>query len=633
MPITDVAQLAERVVISDHLNENLSALYRIPTAVMWNRLEGRPRSGDLGRPLRAEVRDPLWMLCRQWQFGEFAGEDAGSPVKARLLAETTPVSRVALRNGAWKTYDASVPVQPLVERSGFEIDLMMSLYIGQRFIKQLSTQFGVADPIVAAFRSQYAFAPPAAAGKDLVSLKLSTDPDTLAFGRTVAQRAVNGAALLAEILGAQQAGRIPSDAFTDHGVAFDPGQKDALNALATAFHNDWFNRLFPQSLPADDAWLPSQLEYQFALGVTSTDGNLTDLPADRFSGGHFDWYSLDAVSGAGERPLGPAPTSIVSSFVPTPVRFHGAPNARWWEFEETRVGFGLTTASKTDLVKMLLAEFGLVFSNDWFIVPLPAKVGTMVETKGIVVSDNFGMNTLIEPVAKRHAARAFAGTWGMWTLSRRDQPGTVDTRFFLAPTLAKSLESRAVDEVVFLRDEMANLVWGLETITPDPLGGGQDARGAAQQLRDAIAKAYPQEHQFGGSDVLLAYQLMGRVPEDWIPFVPVRLKDAAASTAFLQGAMPRVPPISPVSDAAGPVLEHNVVLPRGTILSRTPVANPNVINEEEILRGGAIVRRTFEQVRWTDGSTWNWSSRKKLNGRGEGSSGLAFDQAVQRKPA
>ena len=42
----------------------------------WNRLEGRPRSADFERSLRAEVRDPLWFLTRQWQFGEFEGEDA-----------------------------------------------------------------------------------------------------------------------------------------------------------------------------------------------------------------------------------------------------------------------------------------------------------------------------------------------------------------------------------------------------------------------------------------------------------------------------------------------------------------------------------------------------------------------------
>ena len=56
---------------------------RLPTTVMWNRLEGRPRRPDFTRALQAEVRDPLWMITRQWQMGEFIGEDAGSPVTAK----------------------------------------------------------------------------------------------------------------------------------------------------------------------------------------------------------------------------------------------------------------------------------------------------------------------------------------------------------------------------------------------------------------------------------------------------------------------------------------------------------------------------------------------------------------------
>jgi len=60
-----------------------------PTVLRWNRLEGRPRSPDFQRAMRAEVRDAMWMLCRQWQLGEFEGEDCGSPVKARLHMRQT----------------------------------------------------------------------------------------------------------------------------------------------------------------------------------------------------------------------------------------------------------------------------------------------------------------------------------------------------------------------------------------------------------------------------------------------------------------------------------------------------------------------------------------------------------------
>jgi hypothetical protein len=45
-----------------------------------------------------------------------------------------------------------------------------------------------------------------------------------------------------------------------------------------------------------------------------------------------------------------------------------------------------------------------------------------------------------------------------------------------------------------------------------------------------------------------------------------------------------------------------------------------------------VVQRSWQQARWSDGSTVTWSGRRKLNGRGEGSSGLAFDQATKRQP-
>jgi hypothetical protein len=48
------------------------------SVTVWNRLEPSPRENSLTEGTAARVRDPLWMLTRQWQLGEFTGEDAGS---------------------------------------------------------------------------------------------------------------------------------------------------------------------------------------------------------------------------------------------------------------------------------------------------------------------------------------------------------------------------------------------------------------------------------------------------------------------------------------------------------------------------------------------------------------------------
>ena len=57
-----------------------------PTIVAYNRLEVSPRSSEYERSLRGEVRDPLWMLARQWQVGEFEGEDGGSVFNIKVLS-------------------------------------------------------------------------------------------------------------------------------------------------------------------------------------------------------------------------------------------------------------------------------------------------------------------------------------------------------------------------------------------------------------------------------------------------------------------------------------------------------------------------------------------------------------------
>ena len=59
----------------------------------WTRLEPRVRRDEPSAGLEARVRDPLWMLARQWQVGEFTAEDAGSPLQVRARVERAPLTR------------------------------------------------------------------------------------------------------------------------------------------------------------------------------------------------------------------------------------------------------------------------------------------------------------------------------------------------------------------------------------------------------------------------------------------------------------------------------------------------------------------------------------------------------------
>src|SRR5258707_14010327 len=86
----------------------LARIYRDPQITAYNRLEPRARTEDFARSLRAEIRDPLWLLTRQWQMGELEAEDAGSAIDARMVTAQTHVDRVALGGGAGHRYDEHI---------------------------------------------------------------------------------------------------------------------------------------------------------------------------------------------------------------------------------------------------------------------------------------------------------------------------------------------------------------------------------------------------------------------------------------------------------------------------------------------------------------------------------------------
>src|SRR5205085_11851868 len=93
-----------------------------------------------------------------------------------------------------------------------------------------------------------------------------------------------------------------------------------------------------------------------------------------------------------------------------------------------------------------------------------------------------------------------------------------DTSLLLLPTVAKVDQGPPTEDVMLIRDEVANMVWGVETTVP--LASGDTAPGieAARQLRAFL------EAKLGGPPppgheptAPVRYQIMSTVPENWIP--------------------------------------------------------------------------------------------------------------------
>lgn len=130
--------------VAESIKPLLIAAYRIPSVTGYNRLEPSQRTKNFDRSLKAEIRDPLWMLTRQWQFGEFEGDDSGSPVTAQIYGEHTKVDRIAF-GGKTVPYDESTPMETTVERMPLRRSLYLSVQIGRYLYKCLAAAGGFGD--------------------------------------------------------------------------------------------------------------------------------------------------------------------------------------------------------------------------------------------------------------------------------------------------------------------------------------------------------------------------------------------------------------------------------------------------------------------------------------------------------
>lgn len=52
------------------------------------------------------------------------------------------------------------------------------------------------------------------------------------------------------------------------------------------------------------------------------------------------------------------------------------------------------------LLHLLLAEFGLIYSNDWYLLPHPMEINTVFEVRGILIDDAFGRHTFIRAAGR-----------------------------------------------------------------------------------------------------------------------------------------------------------------------------------------------------------------------------------------
>ena len=515
-----------------------------PSITAWNRLEGRPRDIDFSRSLRAEVRDPLWMLCRQWQMGEFAGEDAGTAVEARFVTDSSRFQQYVGGSGQPVPYTDTVPLEVQVEQENIRFDLFTQLQIGKTWIRLLRAE-GLQATIDTIYLVRCPFVAPV--NQLATDLRASQD-DTVAWLTLADQRIPNGETLLNAI----------ADGTHDMWlVGQPPNRRLALNALGEQLQN-LFGRVYSQPDPvAGDAWRPERLEYQFGVTLNEPDAAVS-LEAEQYYEGHLDWYSFDRGNTTFDG-LAPATERTVQSYIPTPIQYYGMPYRRWWSFEDGVTNLGNLNPQTSDLATLLFAEFALLFSNDWHLVPCELPVGTFTRLDGVLVTDVFGVQTWVRP-----AGRGLDDDWQRWsmfnltTLAPND---AADTRLLLPPATIKTQDGAPLEEIRFIRDEMANLVWGIEQTVATELAQGEDGYESANHLLTYLQRIgalpadtiKPTPKDEAPPAPPLKYQLGTTVPRNWIPFIPSISVPVRRKSAY------RKPPCPNSSPAMATRLFHYVL--------------------------------------------------------------------------
>ena len=412
----------------------------------------------------------------------------------------------------------------------------------------------------------------------------------------------------------------PAHHASDGIILAVPAHGPKLDTLGQEFEN-WFETLYYQ--PArEDAWQPEYLEYQFSCSVPIK-GQEEVLEAEEYARGRLDWYSFDRGQGTLGGPLDPGEQVATSSFLPTPVAFQGMPDPRWWALEDRKTDFGSVKPSTTDVAQLLLMEFALVYANDWFLIPFRFPGGTLARIDGMAVTNNFGERFWIIAAGTRTEDNWHR--WAMFQISAKSAGSdAADTSLFIPPTVAQVLEGDPLEQIELARDEVANMVWAIEQSIPSVTGlgraGKDEARETLQYHQALVAGAggTPPPFQAG-----IAYLAMTSVPEHFIPFVPVHVPGSVREVQLQRSRMLRI--------IDGDSLPPEKIAPRTTLMRQgldlTP-KQPYFLHEEEVPRSGIQVSESFRRTRWLKGEAYVWLAVEKQTGRGERSSGLAFDTIV-----
>jgi hypothetical protein len=617
----------------------------------WTRLEPSPRDPTLLEGVQARIADPAWLLARQAAFGELTGTDNASPVAVRMRARASALTRLrpARQQGATATGPGVLlppgggPLEAITEAEPEPADggpsrPLFAAQAGLHYRRLLKRATGAGDlsTYEQGLAKAYLLLPPQAAGSAPSPPQVGVPPapqrDDPVLQPYVLGQVPDGERLYADL---DAALRPPGGG--KGALPANPPLGGANPAVVTSVATQWlawYDAVSGQELGHTDTWLPDRMEYGFSIAAPGP-GAETVLAAAELDTGRLDWHDFDLlasdkVAAAPGASLGALPADlpsppygadgtigIVYGGLPAPVRFRGMPNQSWWEFDDASIDFGAITAPAESLTTSVMVEFAMRYGNDHFLIPIPLSVGSVLRVDSLVVVDTFGEILLVPPVTE------FDGPTGPFRLFEQTVAATAgsgtpirDPLLMLFPTLGQVIEGAPVEEVHFIRDEAAELVWAIEQTALGPNGLPADRTAAALAHFQPLVPT-PTD---GTALPVRSYLPRTDVEANWFPFL---IQDPATGNLL---AMADVPPLDETQPTP---------LPWGRILA--PFAPSSVAGKpqpgvlmpiEEVTSAGVQAVRGWRYARWTDGRQLSWVGRRIRPGHGPGASGLAFDLAL-----
>jgi hypothetical protein len=297
------------------------------------RLESAGSAADLGRGLAAEVADPVWLLGRQWQLGELAGEDAASPVRVSYTEYVTPIGLTS---------------DLMSDAPDHAADHAADLTPPEALVESEPEEWWTVGRRVRLGRS--------------VAAAVEGDPD-LTFPDDDAHLRL---------------GSLPVPYQRLEGAGYD-GRELWRRRVELGLDHAWFSPTPPAE--PDDLWDAAELAYD----ADFTAGGAV-LTLRRHDGGDLDWFSVDAE--------GPVQLTAAEAEHRTTLcsrlRYPGAPTPRWWEIDEAGLDIGGQAPDRAHFATLLMIELLTSHTDDWFTFAVDTRPGHVVTLEDVEVTDSFG---------------------------------------------------------------------------------------------------------------------------------------------------------------------------------------------------------------------------------------------------